>query len=130
MIVADASIIVDILLRAPGVESIDARLFDTNESLHAPHLIDVEVAHVLRKYALRGELTETRGKSAMVLLQRFPITRHAHEPLLSRIWKLRDNLSAYDATYVALAEGLDATLVTRDAPLSSSSGHMARIELM
>ena len=130
MIVADASVIVDVLLRTPGVELLDARLFDANESLHAPHLIDVEVAHVLRKYALRGELTDARGKLAMALLQQFPITRHAHEPLLGRIWKLRRNLSAYDATYVALAEGLDATLLTRDAPLAISSGHTARIELI
>lgn len=130
MIVADASVIVDILLRTPGVETLDARLFDANESVHAPHLIDVEVAHVLRKYALRGELTEARGKSAMILLQKFPITRHAHEPLLNRIWKLRENFSAYDATYVALAEGLGATLLTRDAPLSSSAGHLARVELI
>jgi len=130
MIVADASVIVDILLRVPGVEALDARLFDANESLHAPHLVDVEVAHTLRKYALRGEITEARGKSALSLLQRFPLTRHAHDPLLNRVWLLRHNLTAYDATYVALAEGLDATLCTRHAPLSYSSGHHARIELI
>jgi predicted nucleic acid-binding protein len=130
VIVTDASLIVDVLLRVPGVEAIDARLFDSNESLHAPHLIDVEVAHVLRKYALKGEITEARGKSALSLLQRFAITRHAHEPLLNRIWALRQNLTAYDATYVALAEGLDATLCTRDARLASSSGHVARVELI
>lgn len=130
MIVADASVIVDILLRAPGVEVLDARLFDANDSLHVPHLLDVEVAHTLRKYALRNEITEARGKSALALLQRFPLTRHAHDPLLHRVWMLRHNLSAYDATYVALAEGLGATLCTRDRPLSSSSGHSARIELI
>lgn len=130
MIVADASIIVDLLLRVPGVDAIDARLFDGNESLHAPHLIDVEVAHALRKYIRGGELTEARGKAALALLQRFPISRHAHDPLLNRIWALRHNLTAYDATYVALAEGLDATLCTRDAPLSLSTGHNARVELI
>lgn len=130
MIVADASVIVDILLRVPGVEVLDARLFDSGDSLHAPHLIDVEVAHVLRRYALRGELTETRGRSALALLQRLPIARHAHDSLLQRMWTLRQNLSAYDAAYIALAEGLEATLFTRDAPLARSSGHHARIELI
>lgn len=130
MIVTDASVIVDVLLRVPGAEALDARLFDSSESLHAPHLIDVEVAHVLRRYTLKGEITEARGKSALARLQRFPLTRHTHAPLLNRIWALRQNLTAYDATYVALAEGLDATLCTRDAPLSTSSGHVARIELL
>ncbi|MEO7997531.1 MAG: type II toxin-antitoxin system VapC family toxin [Gemmatimonadaceae bacterium] len=126
----DASVIIDLLLRVPGVEALDARLFDNGESLHAPHLIDVEVAHALRKYALRGELSDARGKSALALLKRFPITRHAHDSLLHRVWMLRHNLSAYGATYVALTEGLDATLLTRDAPLSLSSGHTARVELI
>ena len=130
MIVADASVIVDVLLRVPGVDALDARLFDGNEPVHAPHLIDVEVAHVLRKYTLRGELSDARGKLALALLQRFPITRHAHDALLQRIWMLRHNLSAYDAAYVALAEGLGATLCTRVAPLASSKGHGARIELV
>jgi predicted nucleic acid-binding protein len=130
MIVVDASVLVDVLLRVPGVEALDARLFDRNESLHAPHLIDVEVAHVLRRYALRGELSEARGRSALALLQRFPVTRHAHDVLLQRVWMLRHGLSAYDATYVALAEGLDATLYTRDVPLSKCTGHIARVELV
>lgn len=130
MIVVDASVIIDLLLRVPGVEALDARLFDSGESLHAPHLVDVEVAHALRKYALRGELSDARGKSALALLKRFPITRHEHDSLLQRVWMLRQNLSAYDATYVALAEGLGATLLTRDSPLSSSSGHTARVELL
>ena len=130
MIVTDASVIVDVLLRLPGAHALDARLFDSNESLHAPQLLDVEVAHVLRRYALKGEITEAGGKSALARLQRFPLTRHSHEPLLSRIWALRQNLTAYDAAYVALAEGLGATLLTRDSPLSASSGHGARIELL
>lgn len=102
----------------------------SNKSLHAPGLIDIEVAHTLRTYALKGELTEARGQSALVLLQRFPLTRHAHAPLLNRIWMLRYNLAAYDAPYVALAEGLDATLYTRDTRLARSAGHSARIELI
>ena len=130
MIVADASVIVDVLLRVPGVNALDARMFGEGESLHAPHLVDVEVAHILRKYTLRGELSDARGKSALALLQQFPITRHPHDVLLHRIWMLRHNLSAYDAAYVALAEGLNATLCTRDAPLASSRGHSARIELV
>ncbi len=130
MIVVDASVLVDMLLRVPGVEALDARLFDRNQSLHAPHLVDVEVAHLLRRYTLRGELSEARGRSALAMLQRFPMTRHAHDVLLPRIWMLRHGLSAYDATYVALAEGLDATLCTRDVPLSRCTGHSARVELV
>lgn len=130
MIVIDASVMVDLLLRAPGVEALDTRIFGGAESLHAPHLIDVEVAHVLQRYTLRGELSDARGKLALTLLQQFPLTRHSHDVLLQRAWMLRQNLSAYEAAYVALAEGLDATLCTRDVRLSSSTGHSARVELV
>lgn len=128
--VVDASVIVDVLLRVPGVDALDARIFSGNAELHAPHLLDVEVAHVLRKYANRGEVSAARGKAALAQLERFPITRHSHDALLQRMWMLRQNVSAYDAAYVALAEGLDATLCTRDASLAKTSGHTAQIELM
>lgn len=90
----------------------------------------VEVANVVRRYAARGEISGERGPEALDDLADFPMHRHPHVSLLHRIWGLRHNLSAYDASYVALAEALDAPLVTRDRRLAAASGHRARIELI
>ena len=130
MIVVDASVAVDVLLRGPGAEALTSRLLDRGEALHAPHLLDVEVAQVLRRFALRGGRAPARGREALRLLASFPLTRHEHSSLLPRIWALRANLTAYDATYIALAEGLDATLLTRDRRLGAVRGHHATIEVM
>ena len=129
MIVTDASVILELLLRTRAAKAIEARLFDANESLHAPHLLDVEVAQVLRRYAARGEISAPRGRLALELLARFPIARYAHQPLLTRMWALRANMTAYDAAYVALAEAMGATLLTRDERLAAAPGARARIEL-
>jgi predicted nucleic acid-binding protein len=99
------------------------------ESIAAPHLIDVEIAQVLRRYAAASELDDGRGRQALDDLGDFPLVRYPHEPLLSRIWELRHSLTAYDAAYVALAEALGATLLTRDAGLARAPGHEARVEL-
>lgn len=104
--------------------------FEAGETLHAPHLLDVEVAQVLRRYAARSEISPTRGRLALEILSRLPITRYPHEPLLPRIWALRANMTAYDAAYVALAEALSATVVTRDDRLSTAAGVRAKIELV
>ena len=101
----------------------------SRERLHAPHLLDLEVARVLRRYVSRGELTESRGREALDVLSVFPLTRYSHEPLLSRIWSLRERLTAYDAAYVALAEALGDTLLTRDRRLARTSGIRTRIEV-
>lgn len=130
MIVLDASVVAELLLRTPDAARIETRVFEAGEPLAAPALLDIEVTQVLRRYVLRGELAEGHGRSAIALLGRLPVRRHQHGPLLARIWELRQNLSAYDATYVALAEGLRAPLVTRDAGLASAPGHTARIELV
>jgi predicted nucleic acid-binding protein len=130
VIVPDASVVLDVLLRGPGAEGLDRRLFARRETLHAPHLLDVEVAQVLRRYAARGELTPERGAAAVDLLERLPMHRYPHTPLLSRVWALRENLTAYDAAYVALAEALGATLLTRDERLAGAPGHGAEIELV
>jgi len=130
MIVVDASVVVDVLMATPEAAAVDLRLFQAGEILHAPHLLDVEVAHALRRYARRGEIDEYRGRMAISDLEDFPIIRYPHEPLLGRIWVLRNNLTAYDAAYVALAEALDAPLITRDRRLAGASSHRARIELV
>jgi predicted nucleic acid-binding protein len=130
VIVVDASVLLEVLLRTPAAARIEARLFGSRESLHVPHLLDLEVAQVLRRYVLRGEMSAARGEASIDLLGQFPIHRHAHEPLIARIWALRANLTAYDAAYVALAEGLDATLLTRDGAMASASGHRATVELL
>jgi predicted nucleic acid-binding protein len=130
MIVTDASVILELLLRTPAADEVEARLFDAGETLHAPHLLDIEVAQVVRRYAGRGEISEARGRLTLGLLARLPIARYAHEPLLARIWALRANLTAYDAAYVALAEALGATLLTRDERLAAAPGGRATIELL
>lgn len=130
MIVLDASVVLEVLLRTPDAARIDARVFDRRETLHAPHLLDVEVAHVLRRYVGRGEVSAERGQQSLVLLAEFPLRRYPHQPLLPRIWQLRENLTAYDAAYVALAESLGAALFTRDERLAAAPGHSAIIELV
>lgn len=127
MIVLDASAVIELLLgTAPGVA---ARIARRGESLHAPHLLDVEVAHVLRRLQASGDLTEERGRQALEDLADLDLERYPHHDLLPRVWELRRNLTAYDAVYVALAEALRAPLLTLDGRLAASAGHRARIEL-
>lgn len=129
MIVLDASAAVEWLLQtSPGLQ-IEKRIYSRNESLYSPHLLDVEVAHVLRRLVSSGRISAQRGEEALRDLQALRITRYAHDVFLVRIWHYRQNLSAYDAAYVALAEDLGAPLITRDKRLSLASGHAARVEL-
>lgn len=130
MIVVDASALVEVLLLTPAAPAIQTRILDPRETLHAPHLLDLEVAQVLRRYVFAGQIAEARGRQALEDLAAFPLFRYPHAALLPRVWQLRPNLTAYDASYVALAEVLRAPLVTRDARLGSSAGHRARIEVM
>jgi predicted nucleic acid-binding protein len=130
LIVVDASAVIEVLLGTSVAGRLAERLFAEGETLHAPHLLDVEVTQVLRRYALAGTFGAERGEEALADLADFPIARYAHQPLLFRIWDLRHNVTAYDAAYVALAEALAAPLVTRDAKLASTKGHQARIELV
>jgi len=128
VIVTDCSAILEVLLQTDYAQAVETRLFKAGETLHAPHLIDVEAAHVLRRYVLYQGLEEERARQALEDLRDFPLRRHPHDILLSRIWELRSNLSAYDAAYIALAEALDALLLTRDGRLAKAPGHQARIE--
>lgn len=130
MIVLDASVALEVLLRMPAVAKLEERLFAPEETLHAPHLLDVEVAQVLRRYALAGEADTERCRAALDDLASLPLTRYPHDFLMARVWDLRDNLSAYDAVYVALAEALEAPLMTRDRRLAKAPGHGARVELV
>jgi predicted nucleic acid-binding protein len=130
MIVVDASAVLEALLRTPAARAVERWLFESSLTLHAPHLLDVEVAQVVRRYAANREIDAERGRAALADLADFPLRRYPHDFLLPRVWDLRNNLTAYDAIYVALAEALDAPLLTRDKRLAASSGHHARIELV
>jgi predicted nucleic acid-binding protein len=127
-VVIDASALVDILIKAPVARRLFDRLFRSGDRLHAPHAIDLEVAHAIRRLWRRGLVVDQDVADMASAYLRFDIERHVHRPLLHRVWDLRYNITAYDAAYVALAESLDAPLVTRDARLARSSGHAARIE--
>lgn len=105
-------------------------MFDPRRTLHTPHLLDIEVAQVLRRYAMAGEIDRQRGAAALTDLADLPLRRYPHDILLPRVWELRNNLTAYDAVYVALAEALDAPLLTRDKRLAAAAGHHARVELV
>jgi predicted nucleic acid-binding protein len=130
VIVVDASAVLEVLLRTRAAPAVETRLFERAETLHAPHLIDVEVAQVMRRYATKGDVDAARGRAALEDLADFPLHRYPHDILLARVWDLRKNLTAYDAVYVALAEALDAPLITRDRRLAGAPGHHARIELV
>ena len=130
MIVLDASAALEVLVRTPAAADVEERLFRPGETLHAPHLIDIEVAQVLRRYAAAHQIAPERGRAALDDLADLPLTRYPHGFLVPRVWELRDNLTAYDAVYVALAEALDARLLTRDERLAAAPGHRARVELV
>ena len=129
MIVLDASAAVDWLLQTSAGQHIDKRIYSHNESLHAPHLLELEVTQVLRRLASQGVISAHRADEAIRDLLDLRITRYPHQVLLRRIWQLRHNFSAYDAAYIVLAEQLRAALITRDARLASASGHAAPVEL-
>lgn len=130
MIVLDASALLEVLLRMPAAAAVEKRLFEPGESLHAPHLIDVEVAQVLRRFATAGHIDGERGRMALEDLAALPLQRYPHGMLMPRVWALRHNLTAYDAAYVALAEALDAPLLTRDGRIAKAAGHRARVEVV
>lgn len=130
MIVVDASAVLEILLQTETAGPVMSRLFRRPEKFHVPHLLDVEVVQVLRRYVLRRQMQAARAEEALRAYAILPLERYSHEFLLGRMWQLRTNLSAYDASYVALAELIDAPLITRDGRLAGSSGHHATIELI
>ena len=128
MIVVDASAMLEFLLQTPLGARVEARLFRDGEEFHSPHLMDVEVTQGLRRLVRGGEVTAARAAEALADLADLDLHRHAHLDLLPRAWRMRENVTIYDAMYVVLAEALDATVVTCDAPLARAPGHRARIE--
>ena len=129
MIVADASAVLDMLLARPSGRAIEERLLRRGDLLFAPHLVDLEVANVLLRGARSGEITDQRARDAIHDFFSLPIDRYPHTVLLGRIWDLRHNFTAYDAAYVALAEALDATLVTSDARLGRVAERLIPVEI-
>ena len=129
MIVLDASAAVELLLATVRGDAVRRRISDSDETVHAPHLIDIEVAQVLRRLLRVGIIGVERAAEAISDLIEYPLTRYPHDALLPRVWDLRGALTAYDAVYIALAEGLGAPLLTFDRGLASASGHRARIEV-
>jgi predicted nucleic acid-binding protein len=129
MIVVDASAMTELLLQTELGERVERRLLK-DEDLHAPHLLDVEVLSALRRLVRAGDVSVERAQDAIEDLQLLLLARHGHDDLLPRAWALRENVTAYDGVYVALAEALDATLVTCDRPLGAAKRGTARIEVI
>ncbi|MDQ6726356.1 MAG: type II toxin-antitoxin system VapC family toxin [Actinomycetota bacterium] len=119
---------VEWLLGLPHADDVGERLGD--QTLHAPHLLSIEVAQVVRRYVARGEVNPERGQAAIADLADLDVTHYLHEPLLPAIWRLRRTLTAYDAAYVALAEVLDAPLLTLDARIAGAPGHTAHVDVI
>jgi predicted nucleic acid-binding protein len=129
VIVLDASAAIDWLLHTAVGQKIETRIYSRGESLHAPHLLDLEVAQVLRRMVRERAVSPQRADQALQDLADMRVTRYPHFVFLPHIWRIRHNFSAYDAAYVTLTEELGATLITRDARLTSASGSSASIEL-
>lgn len=130
MIVLDASALVELLLGSELGRAVADRIAEPSLGLHVPHLADVEVTQALRRYVREGTLPAGEAESALEDLRSLDLERHGHEALLDRVWALRQNLTAYDAVYVALAESLDATLLTCDGRLARAPALAGRVDLI
>jgi predicted nucleic acid-binding protein len=129
VIVVDASAVVELLLQTATGRRVARRIAARSQGLHAPHLVDVEVLQVLRRWEARGVLPSGRAAEAVADLVQLDLRRHPHDILSLRIWELRANVTAYDAAYLALAEALRAPLLTTDERLSRAPGHRATVEV-
>lgn len=126
MLVLDTSALLAALADVRPDPILAQRLGDDGD-LHAPHLIDVEILHALRGLVRAGKLSADRAQDVRSDVAALAITRYGHEPLADRIWALRDNLTAYDAAFVALSEALKVPLITCDARLASAPGITAEL---
>lgn len=129
MLVVDASVLV-VALADDGPDGDHARTRMRGEVLAAPELVDLEVASVLRRQNLAGAIDVRRAGLALADLAALPLQRAPHLPMLPRCWELRENLTVYDAAYVALAEALEATLITGDRRLARANGPRCDIEVL
>ncbi len=129
MIVIDASAVIELVLNTVSGQRVAERIRSTDISLHAPHLIDLEIAQVLRRLRHKGTIARAQATQALRFLQELDLHRYPHDLLLDRIWALRQNLTAYDAAYVALAEALPAPLLTGDRRIATAPGHVAVVEI-
>jgi len=127
VLVIDTSALLAALVGFPANVALSARLRNAGD-LHAPHVIDVEAVHALRRLVRRGDLSLERALAARQDLRDLTIIRYPHVALVDRMWELRENLTAYDAAFVALSEALGVPLVTADARLARATGHGAEIE--
>ena len=128
MIVVDTSALISVLAERPLIEPLRTRLV-ADDDLHAPYLVDVEILNSLRGLVARGTISLDRATDARADYANMLITRYPHQPLADRIWELRENISAYDAAFVALAEALGCPLITCDARLGRAANHAAQIEV-
>lgn len=130
ILVVDTSVLVEVLINQAGTGPLRRRLFADGQTLCAPALMRLETLDVLRKLARSNRIPETTAHMAFANFVRLPMHYYSEEALVRRIWTLRHNVTAYDAAYVALAETLNATLLTRDQRLASASGTRATIEFV
>lgn len=128
MIVLDASLVVELVTKGPSADSVARTLFESGETVIVPHLLDIEVASALRGLAAGQRIDQGWANQALIDLETLPAERFGHAPLLNRIWELRNNFTAYDATYIALAEATGSVLYTSDSKLCK--GHRARVKLI
>src|SRR3546814_667131 len=130
MIVLDTSAAVELPLNLPLARRVQDKLEDAEWIVHAPHLLTVEILQVLRRRVLAGITLLEDAEEARDLLGDLGIVYHDHVLLAERVWQLRENLTAYDAMYVALAEAVGGELVTTDARLANAPGHEASVALI
>ena len=130
MILLDASAAVEWLIQSPRGIKVERRLFSPAPSIHAPHLLDIEVAQAIRRYVRENSIPAQRGAESLQDLRNLGINMYPHDLLMPRIWELRATLTACDAAYVALAELLGAPLITCDRKIAGASGHSANVEVM
>lgn len=128
MLVVDTSAVLEAIAALDPARGLIERLAEDGD-LHAPHLIDTELLHALRRMSINDQISNERAEDARSDFAELALVRYRHQPLNDRVWELRHNVTAYDATFIALAEALAAPLITCDARLASSPGHSAQIEL-
>jgi predicted nucleic acid-binding protein len=128
VLVVDTSAALEAIAARDPAPGLIERLAEDGD-LHGPHLLDTELLHALRRMSLRNQISDARAEDALSDFAELALVRYRHQPFNDRVWELRHNITAYDATFIALAEALSAPLITCDARLAAAPGHSATIEL-